>query len=77
MQTGWYDQTKRQVRDLSSGGFRILLEFSVRRVACRACGGVKREGLDFLADNPHFTRRFAFYVGRRCRQSSIRDVVRN
>jgi hypothetical protein len=23
---------------------------------------VKREGLDFLADNPHFTKRFAFYV---------------
>lgn len=76
MQTGWYDQTKRQVRDLSSGGFRILLEFSVRRVACCACGGVKREQLDFLADNPHFTRRFAFYVGRRCRQSSIRDVAK-
>ena len=63
-----------QVRDLSSAGFRIVLEFEVRRVACRRCGAVKREGLDFLADNPHFTKRFAFYVGRRCRQASIRDV---
>jgi transposase len=36
---------------------------------------VKRERLDFLADNPHFTRRFAFYVGRRCRQASIRDIA--
>jgi transposase len=48
----------------------------VRRVACRRCGTVKRERLDFLADNPHFTKRFAFYVGRRCRQASIRDVVK-
>lgn len=44
-------------------------------MACRTCGAVKRERLDFLADNPHFTRRFAFYVGRRCRQASIRDVA--
>jgi transposase len=27
------------------------------------------------ADNPHFTKRFAFYVGRRCRQASIRDIA--
>ena len=47
----------------------------MRRVACRACGTVKRERLDFLADNAHFTKRFAFYVGRRCRQASIRDVA--
>ena len=44
-------------------------------MACRTCGAVKRERLDFLAENPHFTRRFAFYVGRRCRQASIRDVA--
>jgi len=65
----------RRVRDLPSAGFRIVLELAVRRVACRACGTVKRERLDFLADNAHFTKRFAFYVGRRCRQASIRDVA--
>jgi transposase len=64
------------VRDLPSAGFRIVLELEVRRVACRSCGAVKRERLDFLADNPHFTKRFAFYVGRRCRQASIRDVAK-
>jgi transposase len=66
----------RRVRDLASAGFRIVLELEVRRVACRTCGSVKRERLDFLADNPHFTKRFAFYVGRRCQQASIRDVAR-
>jgi transposase len=75
VQKGWYDRRLRQVRDLPSGGFRIVLELEVRRLACRRCGKVKRERLDFLADNAHFTKRFAFYVGRRCRQASIRDVA--
>ena len=57
----------RRVRDLSCGDTRIYLEFEVRRVDCRSCGKVKRERLDFLADNPLYTKRFAYYVGRRCR----------
>ena len=65
----------RRVRDLACAGYRIVLELEVRRVACRHCCAVKRERLEFLADNPHFTRRFAFYVGRRCAQASIRDVA--
>jgi transposase len=36
---------------------------------------VKREALSWLADNHFYTRRFAFYVGRRCRSSAIRDVA--
>jgi transposase len=66
----------RRVRDLPCGAFRIILELEVRRIECRTCGSVKRERLDFLADNPRYTRRFAFYVGRRCRQASIRDVAK-
>jgi transposase len=77
VQTGWYDRRVRQVRDLSSAGYRIFLELEVRRLDCRSCGGVKRERLDFLADNPHFTKRFAYQVGRRCRDASIRDVARD
>jgi hypothetical protein len=37
-------------------GFRVVLELEVRRLACHRCGNVKRERLDFLADNPHFTK---------------------
>ncbi len=51
------------------------LEFEVRRVQCRNCGKVKREQLAFLADNPFYTKRFAHYVGRRCRSSSIKDIA--
>jgi transposase len=76
VQKGCYDRRVRQVRDLPSGGFRIVLELEVRRIDCRNCGKVKRERLDFLADNVHFTKRFAFYVGRRCQQASIRDVAK-
>jgi transposase len=47
----------------------------VRRVACRRCGKVKRERLEFLADNPRYTKRFAYYVGRRCRSSTIQEVA--
>jgi transposase len=38
---------------------------------------VKQEQLAFLADNPFYTKRFAFYVGRRCRASAIRDVAKD
>ena len=53
----------------------MYLEFEVRRVQCKSCGTVKRERLDFLADNPFYTKRFAYYVGRRCRSSTIKDIA--
>jgi transposase len=73
---GWYDRKVRRIRDLSCGDTRAYLEVEVRRVACRVCGQVKRERLDFLADNPLYTKRFAFYVGRRVRTATIQDVAR-
>jgi hypothetical protein len=65
----------RRVRDLGCGEMRIFLEIDVRRVACRRCTAVKRERLDFLAENPRYTKRFAFYVGKRCRAASIKDIA--
>jgi transposase len=76
MQMGWYDRKVRRVRDLSCGDTRIYLELEVRRVDCRRCGKVKREQLAFLADNPLYTKRFAYFVGRRCRQATIKDVAK-
>jgi transposase len=37
---------------------------------------VKQERLEWLADHPFYTKRFSFWVGRRCRVSTIRDVSR-
>lgn len=73
---GWYDRKTRRVRDLSCGDTRVYLEVEIRRVQCRSCGKVKRERLDFLADNPLYTKRFAWYAGRRCRASTIQDVAK-
>jgi transposase len=66
----------RRIRDLSCGDKRVYLEVELRRVACRTCGKVKREGLEWLSDNPFYTKRFAFFVGRRCRASTIKDVAK-
>ncbi len=75
MHRGWYDRSRRRVRDLCCGGYRIYLEFEARRVWCRSCRAVKRERLSFLADSARHTKRFAYYVGRRCRSATIKDVA--
>ena len=75
MHRSFYDRTRRRVRDLPSGQFRIYLDLEVRRVYCRRCAAVKRERLEFLADNPFYTQRFAYYVGRRCRSATIKDIA--
>jgi transposase len=36
---------------------------------------VKSERLGWLADNPLYTKRFAFFVGRRCRETPIKEVA--
>jgi transposase len=51
------------------------LHFEVRRVQCKSCGTVKRERLDFLASNPFYTKRFAYYVGKRCRSAPIKEIA--
>jgi len=72
----FYDRQTRRVRDLSCGDPRIDPEVELRRVRCRSCRTVRQEKLPWLADNPFYTKRFAFYVGRRCRSSTLRDGAR-
>jgi transposase len=60
---------------LSCGLLRIYLELELRRVDCPKCNKVKRERLSWLADSPFYTKRFAFYVGRRCCDSTIKAVA--
>ena len=54
----------------------MYLEIEVRRVWCHHCGTGKQEKLSWVADNPLYTKRFAFFVGRRCRTTTIQDVAR-
>lgn len=48
----------------------------MRRVDCRRCGKVKLEKLDWLSPNPSYTKRFAFFVGKRCRSMTIQAVAK-
>jgi transposase len=66
----------RWIRDLPCGDTRVSLEVEIRRVFCPNCGKVKQEKLAWLADNPLYTKRFAWYVGRRCRAAPIQAVAR-
>ena len=54
----------------------MYLEVEFRRVACRSCGLVKQEKLSWIAGNPLYTNRFAFFVGRRCRAATLKDVAK-
>ena len=77
MHRSYYDKRKRQIRDLSCGDARIYLVAEIRRVQCRKCEKVKREGLPWLANNPFYTKRFSYYVGRKCRAMTIKDVAKD
>ena len=72
----FYDHKVRWIRDLPCGDTCVYLEVAIRRVFCRTCQSVKQEQLTWLAHSPWYTKRFAFFVGRRCRASPIRDVAR-
>jgi transposase len=48
----------------------------VRRSECRIQGGVRQEQPDWMAKTRGFTKRFAYYVGKRCQQSSLVDVAK-
>lgn len=71
----FYDRKTRQIRDLSCGDTRVYLEVEIRRVLCQSCGAVRQERPSWIADNPFYTKRFAFFVGRRCRASTLQDVA--
>jgi hypothetical protein len=75
--SGWYDRTRRRVRDLPCGAYRTHLP-RIRRAAggLSHCGRVKRERLEFLADNALCSKRFAYYVGRRCLSATVKDVAK-
>ena len=36
---------------------------------------MKQEKLSFLADNPFYSKRFAFYIGKRCSSSTVKDIA--
>jgi transposase len=63
------------VRDLDCGGRHVYLRVPLRRIACKGCGAVKRERIEFLATPAKFTVRFENEIGRRLRETSITAVA--
>jgi len=70
----WYDHRLKQVRDLDCGPYAIVLRFEQRRVDCPVCKGVRTERLTFLADINRYTERYAEWIGRQCREKSVKAV---
>ena len=52
------------------------MEVELRRVDCRGCGAVKSESLSWLGRSSFYTKRFAFYVGKRCQNSTMEEVAK-
>jgi len=52
------------------------LEIEIRRVFCKKCGLVKMERLAWIAENGRYTKRFAFFIGRKCRTMTVTDVAK-
>ena len=71
-----YGHARTRFGDLAVAGYRIYLGRVIRRVRCRSLGAVKRERLDMLAGSARYTKRFAYYVGCRCRSASIKDFAK-
>ncbi len=56
-------------------GWHMHVCFERRRVMCARCRGVRVERLDWLAQNPRYTRRLAMHVGRLCREMTNKGVA--
>jgi transposase len=75
MHRTYYDKKFKYVRDLPCGELIVLLEIEMRRVKCKKHSVVRQENPDWLAEMIGYTKRFAYYVGKRCESSAIKNVA--
>lgn len=60
---------------MAAAGWRIYVAFERWRVYCPRCRAVFVERLDWLAENPRYTQRFAMHVGALCREMTNKAVA--
>ncbi len=72
----FYDRKVRRIRDLPCGDKRVYLEVEVRRVFCKKCGLVKMERVPWIAENGRYTKLLTFFIGRKCRTMTVKDVAK-
>ena len=63
------------VRDLDAAEITVYLEFEYRRVNCPHCQAVKQETLSWLAASNRFTQRFEDFIGKQCREMTVKRVA--
>ena len=63
------------VRDLDAAEVTIYLEFEYRRVNCPHCQAVKQESLSWLASSSRFTQRFEDFIGKQCREMTVKRAA--
>ena len=71
-------RTRKFIRDLSFGGFTMLLQVEHRKIRCHHCRGVRVEGLEFVDANARVTQRLAAYAAQLCKAGlSVEAVARH
>jgi transposase len=71
-----HSHARKFVRDLSFGGYEMLLQVEHRKVWCEACGGARVEKLDFVQVCERITDRLAAYAAELCRAGlSVQTVA--
>ena len=70
--------TRKFIRDLSFGGFTMLLQVEHRKIRCHRCYKVRVEGLEFVDAGARVTRRLAAYAAQLCEAGlSVEAVARH
>lgn len=63
------------VRDLSLCAYKVFLRVDIRRVKCKNCKKVKRERIEDFLSNCRTTKLYMYFIGERCRESSVSAVA--
>ena len=71
-------RTRKFIRDLSFGGFTMLLQVEHRKVRCSHCRRLRVEDLEFVDASARITKRLAAYAAQLCQAGlSVEAVARH
>ena len=68
---------KRLIRDLNFGSFRVWINCSYRKIACKPCNRIVVEDLDLFDIYSRVTRRLALCIYELCKVLTVTDVAKH
>ena len=74
-----HDRRQRYWRHLDAAGMEIKLKYTMRRIHCRNCRGVKTESIDWAPENSGFTHGFeerAAYLAQQTSRTAVAEMMR-